>query len=130
MQIVDVYRIHSEIAQTAAELIFQEARRHAVTALYDFLGLENARLDVLTVKIFVGFGRHRAVGREVAALRANNEFLARETFLRKLLESRADAPLAALETIIDSSIDDIDAVLDSRDDRSGVAAVSLVVGLA
>src|ERR1700747_671529 len=101
-----------------------------MAALHDFVRLEDAGLNVFAVEIFVWIGGHRAVGREVAALAAQNELLSREPLLRKLRQRRTDATLAALETIIDGRIDHIDAALDRGHYRSGIAGGRVIIRLA
>src|SRR6266446_8849028 len=127
---VDVNGVHAEIAQAPVELVFEEARAHAMATLHDFIGLENSRLNVLAIEIFVGVRGHGTIGGEIAAFGAQDEFVAREAFLRKLLEGGADAALAALETIVDGRVDNVEAILDGGDYGGGVGAVGFVVGLA
>src|SRR5229473_320044 len=95
---VDVNGVHAEIAQAPVELVFEEARAHAMATLHDFIGLENSRLNVPAIDIFV--------------------------------EGGADAALAALETIVDGRVDNVEARLDGGDDGGGVGAVGFVVRLA
>ena len=76
MQVIDVHAFDAQIFQAAAQLILQEFRRHAMTAGGKVLGGENSVLDVFAKEIFVGVGRHRAVGREVAAFGAQHDFFA------------------------------------------------------
>ncbi len=130
MQVVDVNAFHTQVAQAPVELVFEELRGHAMAALHDFVGFEDAGLDVLAVEIFVGVGGHRPVGREISAFRAENEFVARKALLRELLESGADAALAALEAVVHGCVDNVDAVLDGGHHRCGVTTVRLVIRLA
>ena len=73
-------RVDAEIFEAAAELIFEKARRHAMAAADDVVGREDAGLDVFAIEVIVGIGGHGAVGSEVAALGAENEFFAPEAF--------------------------------------------------
>src|ERR1700676_2741723 len=101
-----------------------------MAALHDIVGLEDARLDVLSIKVFVGLGGHETVRRQISTFRTKNGFFARETFLHELLQCRPDAAFAALKTIIDRGIDDVDSAFDGRYDRGGIAAVGFVIRLA
>src|SRR6267154_5119329 len=95
-----------------------------------FVRLENARLYIFAIEVFVGVGWHRTVRRQITPLGTQNEFVAREALLRKLRQRRADAALTTLKTIVDGRVDHIDAALDGRHHRSSVAGVNLVIRLA
>src|SRR5580698_4586829 len=58
VEVVDVDAIDAEILEAAVELIFEEARRHAVASADDVVGRQDARLNVLAIKVVVGIGRH------------------------------------------------------------------------
>src|SRR6266571_2837401 len=94
------------------------------------LGAEHSPLNVFTEKIFVRVGGHRAVRRQITALRAQNDFFARKTFRPKLLQRRADAAFAALEAIINRAVEDVDAALHGGKDSNGIRFIGLFVGLA
>jgi hypothetical protein len=74
VEVVDVDAINAEIVEAAADLVFEEARRHAVAAADDIVGREDSGLDVFAIEVVVGIGGHGTVGREVAALGAEDEF--------------------------------------------------------
>ena len=105
VQVVDVDAIDAEIAEAAGELIFEKARSHAVAAGDDVVGTEDARLDVFAVEIIVGIAGHFAVGRQVAALGAEDEFVAGEAALGEFFQRGADVALAALEAVVDRGVD-------------------------
>ena len=130
MQVVDVDAVELKIAQAAGELIFQKARRHAVAAGDEVFRRKDARLDVFAKKIFCRFGGHRAVGSEIAAFGADDEFFAGETLCGELLDGCADAAFAALEAVVDGGVDEVDAVFGGGDDCGGVARVDFWIGLA
>ncbi len=130
MEVVDVDAVDAEVFEAAAELIFEEARRHAVAAADDVVRSENARLDVLAIKIIVGVGGHGAVGRKVAALGADHEFFASVALLQQILDGGADAAFAALKAIVDGGVDDVDASFDGGGDAGGVGLIGFIAGRA
>src|SRR5207248_6261097 len=115
VQVIQVDTAHAKVAQAASELVFQKARSQAVAPGNDFLRRKDARLNVFVKKIFVGIGRHGAVGGQVTAFGANHEFVARDIFLGQQLDGCSDAALAALKSIVDGCVDYVDAALDGRD---------------
>ena len=96
----------------------------------DVLCRENAGLDIFAEEILIWIGRHRIVGRQVAAFGANDEFVALSSVGGKLLQGRANRALAALEAVVDGGIDKVDAVLHRGDDCRRVARISVLIGLA
>ena len=130
VEVVDVDAIDAEIVEAAADLIFEEARRYAVAAADDVVGSEDAGLDVFAIEVVVGIGRHCAVGREVAAFGAEDEFFAGESLLEQVFDGGADAALAALEAIVDGAVDDVDAAFDGAGDAGGVGLIGFVGGRA
>ena len=56
----------------------------------NFLRRKDARLNVFVKKIFVGIGRHGAIGGQVTAFGANYEFVARNIFLGEQLDGVND----------------------------------------
>ena len=95
-----------------------------------FLRCKHAPLDVFVKKITIGVGGHGAVGRQVATLGADDEFVARESLVRQHLQCGADVALAALETIIDRRIKQIDSREACFDERRRVTCVGTVRRLA
>src|SRR6202022_2546667 len=83
VQIVDVNGVDSEILETAAELIFQEARCHTMAARSDFFGGENATLNVLFKKITVGIFGHCSIRSQITTLGAKHNFITGKTFVRE-----------------------------------------------
>ncbi len=130
VQVIDVDAIDLQVAEAAAKLILEKARRHAVAARDDVFGGEHAGLKVLAEKIFVGILGHGAVWSQVAALGANHELVARKSFCCKLFDGRTDVALAALKTVVNGCVDKIDAAFGCRDDRCGVTRIDLRIGLA
>src|SRR5277367_3882871 len=130
VQVVDVDALDAEIAQATLQLIFQESRRHAVAAAYKVVRAEYSGLDVFAIEIFRRIGRHCAIGSQIPALGAENKFFARDSLFGQILDGGADAALASLKAVVDGRIDNVDAALDRRRNRRGVALISLVVGLA
>src|SRR5436309_8320244 len=100
-----------------------------MTAGGDIFGTENSRLDVFAEKIFVGIGRHCSIWRQVAALGAHDDFVTIETFRGKLPDGRADTALAALKPVVNGGVDHVDAALDRRDGRCGIALIGFCVRL-
>ena len=130
VEVVDVDAIDAEIVEAATDLIFEKARRYAVAAADDVVGIENAGLDVFAIEVVVGIGRHRAVGREVAALGAEDEFFAGVALFGEVFDGGADAAFAALEAIVDGAVDDVDAAFDGAGDAGGVGLIGFVAGRA
>src|SRR3984957_10590936 len=126
VEIVDVDAIDPKIFEAAAELIFEEARRHAVASADDVVGRQDARLNVFAIEVVVRIGRHRAVGREVTALRANDEFFAGVALLEEVFDGGADAAFAALKSIVDSAVDDVDPSFDGGCDTGGGGLIGFV----
>src|SRR5260370_19300279 len=100
-----------------------------MTAGRDIFRGENSNPNVFAEEVFVRVAGHRSIGREVTALRAHHDFFAFETFRRHLPEGRADASLAALESVVDRSVDHIDAAFHRRNSRRGIAFIRLCVWL-
>ena len=90
---------------------------------------ENSQLNVLAEEIFVGVSRHRPVRRQISTFGADHNLLALEIFCCKLLDGRADASFAALQSVIDGSVENVDAVFHRGDGRRCISLVSLCVRL-
>src|SRR5258706_15623425 len=95
----------------------------------DILCRENSGLNVFAEDIFVGVSGHREVRRQISTLGANHDLLALETSCCKLLDGGAEASLAALKSVIDGSVENVDAVFDRGDGRGCIPLVSLCVRL-
>src|SRR5207248_11221127 len=100
-----------------------------MTAGGDILGVETSRLDVFAEKIFVGIGGHRTIRCQVAVLGAHDDFVTIEAFRGKLPDGRADTALAALKPVVNGGVDHVDAALDRRDGRCGIALIGFYVRL-
>src|ERR1043165_1502446 len=71
----------AEIFQRLIELVFEVSGRHAMTTADEVVERGDAGLDEGFVDILVGIARRRAVERQVAALRADHQLVAREAVL-------------------------------------------------
>src|SRR5581483_6982337 len=131
VDVVDVDGGDAEVRETPAELVLQVARRHHVGPADDVVGAHDAGPDVRVVEPRRRVRRYRAVEGDVAALRAEDEPLARQVPLALEREERpAEHALAALGAVVDRRVEEVAAEVRGPDDRLAVAAVRLVVLLA
>src|SRR5581483_8636186 len=128
VQIIDVHARNPHVPQTAVQLVFKVAWRHAVAAGGNVFCAENSRPNVFAEEIFVRIRGHGTVRRQVSALRADYKFLSRKTSGGELLKRRADAALPALKAVIDGRIENVDSVLNSRNDGFRVSRVRFLIG--
>src|SRR5258708_26655652 len=91
---------------------------------------KNPGLNVLAEEIFVGVSGHRSVRRQISTLGANHDLLALETSCCKLLDRGAEASLAALKSVIDGSVENVDAVFHCGDRRGRIPFIGPGVWLA
>src|SRR5689334_1034470 len=114
VQVVKVDRVESEILAAAGDCIPKKRRLQGVAAAHDIVWSEDPGVEEFTLEIEpVLFARlWRTIRkREISALRADNDGLARRSTLQALLKCTTNAALRALTAIIDRGVDDVDAVL-------------------
>src|SRR5215467_6114882 len=96
----------------------------------NFLGRENAPLNIFIKKIAIGVRWHATVGRQVSGLCTQHQLISRVALAFYLNQSGADTALAPLKPIIDRRIDEVDAIFDGGVHRSGIGRVSPLIRLA
>src|SRR3712207_2377253 len=100
-----------------------------MTARDDIVERSDTRLHESLIHILTDISRRRAVKRQVAAFRADDELFAFDTVLGcKYLQRFADRPLASLKTIVRGGVDDVDAELHCANDGVCVAHIGSLVG--
>src|ERR1044072_1363038 len=95
-----------------------------MTATEEVFKRSDTRLHESLMHILGHISRRRAVKRQVAAFRADEELFTRDAVLvREYLQRFADRALTSLETIISSGVDNVDAKLHGANDRARVALI-------
>ena len=131
VQIEDIDGCQAKIPAGALDLVLEIRRRNAVHASGKVLGIEDAGLDVLLHKIFARIRGEISVEREIARLRANQDFITPNiACAHQLRKGGADVALRALMPIVDSGVDNVNAGLQRGRDRLGVGGIGRVVGFA
>src|SRR5687768_828203 len=113
VEVVNVERGESEIPSAAVDLIGKKARAEAVPSGHDFRRSDDARTVVLVLeKAPISFLRCRwsAVERDIAALGADYDFVApHASAFDRGAKRVANAALRTLTTVVDRSVEKIDA---------------------
>jgi len=81
-------------------------------------------------KIAIGVGGHGAIGRQVAALGADHEFVAGQALVGQYLQRGADVAFAALKAIVDRRVKHIESRESGFNQRSRITRIGAVRRLA
>ena len=109
----------------------QIGRGHAVAVGHHVRGAEEARRDEGLLHVGVAVARGRAVVRDEAALRCDQDFVATAgTVLDQIGQRLADRPLAALAAVVDRAVNDVAPGLDGLLHRGAIERVRRAVVIA
>ncbi len=112
VQVVEIDRVKSQIRAAARDLVLEKCGSEAVTAGDDVLGTHDSGIEILAshvVEIVFAFRGLRSVERDVAALRADHELVARcRLHSHRARERFAESALGALAPIVDRTVEQVD----------------------
>ena len=116
VDVIDVYSAQAKVLPAFGEAISHEPWGETVSTTDDLIGSNDFLIDELPAhiaQVFVARRWRRAVERDVPALRAHHELLARRgTRGDDLLNRRTDGALGPLASVVDRRIDQVDARAD------------------
>ena len=102
-----------------------------MTAAHEIFKACDAGFDKCFLDVAPHVAWRRAVKRQIAALRANNDFISREAFVfRQELQRGADGSFTSLEAIVCRCVDDIRARLHCAHHGVGVSGVGFLIRVA
>jgi hypothetical protein len=113
VDVVDVDRLDAEVLAALVDLVAQVRGGHAVRVVDEIVERRDPVLDERLLEPRGGIGRGLALEREVAALGAQENLVARELAGGDaVLQRAAERPLRALEAVVDRAVEDVDALRD------------------
>src|SRR5215217_4301392 len=99
-----------------------------MTAADNIFERSDTRFDEGFIHILAHIARRRSIERQIAALGADNELVARNTIRGcERLQGPADGTFTSLKTIICSAVDNVYAELNGANDGVGVVCISRIV---
>src|SRR5262245_35026141 len=104
------------------------SRSHAMTAGGNVIRSHDARVQKGPFEILAGIGRRFAIEGNVTSLCCDDNFVSLSFSTRgEILKGKSDRSFAALESIIDGTVEDVYALFDGMDDGLSIIFVGLCV---
>src|SRR5579884_1202313 len=131
MDVKNIEHVDAEIAQALVDLMFEISGSHAMAAGHNVSRSDDTGGDEGFQKVLTRICRITAIEWNISGLSGDHEFVAAAFAAGlKIAKGVSDSPLAALEAIVDRSIDDVRSKLDGAYDCPAIVLVGFRIRLA